>query len=341
MCFLCFLVIFVDENLFNIKFVILFKMSIEIIIEPEYDGVKPKNFLRKKLDVPFFMVVKMISEKRISLNGKKIKKDSVLKKGDVLKVWPHDIKLREETKNHRNKKDLGLDVIFENDDFIVFNKLPDVVVQGAQHNDMSLSLHLAYYQDKIGENLDFEFFHVHRLDKDTSGCLVVAKNKVALRELNEVFRKKDIVKKYLCLCVGEFDSVSGKVDVIMRRCEQGVREKMRIVADKKPGDKRSISLYKVVDEFEFRNEVFSLVEVEIKTGVTHQIRVHMKSLGHPIFGDNMYGVAAVNSEFEKKLSRQFLHASHLEFDYKGKHFSFDAPLSSDLDSFLRYIKNGD
>ena len=316
-------------------------MSIEIVVGPEYDGVKPKNFLRKKVDVPFFMVVKMISEKRVTLNGKKIKKETVMREGDVLKIWPHDIKLREEVKNHKDKKDLKIPVIFENDDFIVFNKLPGVVVQGAQHNELSLGLHLAYYQDKVGDRSDFEFFHAHRLDKDTSGCLVVAKSQVALRDLNEVFRNKDIVKKYLCLCVGGFESDSGKVEAIMRRNEQGVREKMSIVADKRPGDKRSLSFYKVLDEIEFEDEVFSLVEVEIRTGVTHQIRVHMKSLGHPIVGDSMYGVSVVNSNFEERLNRQFLHASHLEFDYKGKHFSFDAPLAKDLDDFLKFLKDGE
>ena len=315
-------------------------MSIEIEIGPEYDGVKPKNFLNKKLDVPFYRVVKMIKEKRITINGKKIKKDTVMREGDVIKVWLADVKLREETKNHKDKKDLGLDVIFENDDFIVFNKLPGVVVQGAQHNDMSLSLHLAYYQDKIGSESDFEFFHVHRLDKDTSGCLVVAKSKVALRDLNEVFRKKNIVKKYLCLCVGEFDEKSGKVEAIMRRNEQGVSEKMSIVSEKKQGDKNSLSFYKVVDEIEFEDEIYSLVEVEIKTGVTHQIRVHMKSLGHPIVCDSMYGNSFVNRLFAEKLGRQFLHAKFLEFDYKENKFSFEAPLTKDLDDFLKFLKNG-
>lgn len=313
-------------------------MSIEIKVTKEYDGVKPKNFLKKKIDVPFFKVVNLISDKRITLNGKKIKQDDVLHEGDVIKIWPHDISLRDVKKYHENMEDLGIDVIYENADFIVFNKLPGIVVQGAQHDNKSISLHLAWHKNKIGDLSDFEYFHAHRIDKDTSGLLVVAKTAVSIRDLNEIFRERGVVKKYICLCVGEFDKKEGEIDVFLKRTEEGVREKVKVCKTKEGDAKKSLSYYKVVGEFEYKDEILSLVEVEIKTGITHQIRVHMKYLGHPIVGDKMYGNSSVNRLFEGKLDRHFLHASHLEFEYNGEKYVFDAPLTKDLENFMKNLR---
>ena len=286
-------------------------MPYEIIITKEFDGVKPKNFLKKTLDIPFFKVIDFIRDKRITLNGKKIKKDDVLRTGAVIKVWKDDIKLREVKKEFREMKDLNIPIVFESDDFMVLNKPSGVIVQGAQDNSTSLSLHLAWYKNQINDKSDFEYFHVHRLDKETSGALVVAKNGQTLRELNRVFRDRGVAKKYICLCSGEFEEKRGKVEVFLERTPQEVREKVKVVKKKTLKAKRSLSFYKVIKEFEYKDEVFSLVEVEIKTGVTHQIRVHMKHLGHPIVGDKMYGNSAINRKFEGKLDRQFLHASFI------------------------------
>jgi len=312
-------------------------MSFEIIITKEYDGVKPKNFLKKKIDLPYFKLPGLLKDKRITINGKKIHEDTVLKEGDVIKVWPNDINPVEQKKYQIDSKDLEIPIIFENDDFIIFNKPSGVVVQGAQDHDTSLSLHLAHYKQKIGDKSDFEYFHAHRLDKETSGILVVAKNIQTLRDLNQIFREKTIVKKYLALVLGHFEEKSGKVEVFMKRNEQGVKEKMSICSTKEQTAERSLSYYKVLTEYEHNKEDFSLVEIEIKTGITHQIRVHMKSLKHPVLGDKMYGNSSVNREYEQVLNRQFLHAKHLEFEYKGKSYKFDAELTEDLKSVLEIL----
>jgi len=272
------------------------------------------------------------------LNGKKIKQESVLREGDIIKIWKDEIKLREVKKEFSEKKDLEIPIIFENDDLIAFNKLEGVVVQGAQHNDKSLSLHLAFYKDKINDGCDFEYFHVHRLDKDTSGVLVVAKTRQTLRDLNQIFREREVVKKYTALCVGEFEEKEGKVEVFLERTPEEVREKMRVVSTKTADSKKSLSFYKVLEEIEFEGQTFSLVEVEIKTGVTHQIRAHMKHLGYPIVGDKMYGNSAINREFEDLLTRQFLHATSLKFNYNGEDFDFKAPLTFDLVRCLELMK---
>lgn len=313
-------------------------MSFEIVITKEYDGVKPKSFLKKRVDTPYFKIPRLLKEKRITLNGKKIKEDTVLREGDIIKVWASDINPVEVKKYHLDSKDLEIPIIFENEDFIVFNKSSGIIVQGAQDNETSLSLHLAHYKQSIGDKSDFEYFHAHRLDKETSGILVVAKNRQTLRDLNQIFREKSIIKKYVCLCLGHFEKKEGQVEVFLRKNEIGVKEKMAICSAKEKDAERSLSIYKVLKEYEHRKEDFSLVEVEIKTGITHQIRVHMKSLGHPVLGDKLYGNSTVNREYENIINRQFLHAQFLEFEYKGKKYSFDAELTNDLKAMLEVLE---
>lgn len=313
-------------------------MTFEIKITEEYNNVRPKNFLKKKLDLPFFMVQNYIKEKRITLNGKKIKEDSIMKTGDVIKIWKDDVKFREVKKYQAESKNLEMDLIFENSDFLVLNKLPEVVVQGAQDNEKSLSLHLAHLKKENKDESDFEYFHVHRLDKDTSGVLVCAKTKVSIRDFNALFRGRDVVKKYVCLCVGIPEKKEGKIDVFMKRNPQGSRQKMSICSSKDNDTKKSLSFYRVLEEFNYDSDLFSLVEVEIKTGITHQIRVHMKNLRCPILGDKMYGNSVLNSKYEDRVSRQLLHAKSLEFEYKAKKYKFEAEMTEDFANFLELIR---
>ena len=313
-------------------------MSYEIIVTKEFDGVKPKNYLKKYIDLPYFQLFKFLKEKRITLNGKKIKDDSILREGDVIKVWLDSIKLRNSPIQVREKENLNIPILFENENLMILNKLPGVVVQGAQDNELSLSKHLAYLKQKNNDVGEFEYFHAHRIDKDTSGCLVVGKTRTALRELNEIFASRDVKKVYLCLCKGSFIETQGEIEVYLKRNEQGVNEKVSVFKNEVIGSKRTFSKYKVLEEIDFDNEIFSLVEVEIETGFMHQIRVHMKYLGHPIIGDKMYGNSYVNNLFSNKLNRQFLHAESVEFDFNGETISVKASLTKDLDFFLNYLK---
>ncbi len=313
-------------------------MSFEIKITKDYDGVKPKSFLKKKLDVSYFKIPRLIKDKRITINGKKIKDDTILRTGDVIKIWPNDIELREVKKNFKEERDLGMEIIFEDEDILVLNKLPGIIVQGAQDHSTSLSLHLAYLQNKSKFNSDFEYFHVHRLDKDTSGVLVIGKNRKTIRDLNELFRSREVEKKYLALVVGKLENKRGRIEVDLIRNPEGSREKMRVAKKNELGGRRSISIYNVLEEFENNGNLFSLVEVEIKTGVTHQIRVHMKYLGVPILGDKMYGNSLINEEYSKIIDRQFLHARELRFNYNGMDYDFKADLVEDLEKCLNFLR---
>ncbi len=315
-------------------------MTFEITITKEYEGVSPKGYIKKMVDVPFTRVHKLIKEKRLTINNKKIKGEVKLKTGDVLKCWLDNIELRSanQTLNlneNQEEKNLGIDTIFEDSNMLILNKQAGVVVQGAQDNDTSLSLHLQYLKNKKKDMSEFNYFHVHRLDKDTSGVLVCAKNQIALRGLNKVFADRKITKKYLALCDGQFEKAEGTIEVLMERNEQGMKEKMKIVTQ---GGKKSISHYKVIDEYEFKEETVTMVEITIETGLTHQIRVHLKSIGHPIIGDKMYGNNYINKVFENSLKRQFLHAQTLEFEFEGTEHKFVAPLTADLKSLCNKLK---
>lgn len=314
-------------------------MTFEIKITKEYAGTSPKGFLKKKIDASYNKIFKMIKDKRLTLNGKKIKADDKLKQGDIIKCWLDDIKPRNDgTKENyvaKEKENLNINTIYEDEDLLILNKEAGIIVQGAQDNKTSLSLHLEYLKNKNKDFSETQYFHIHRLDKDTSGVLVCGKNKIAIRELNEIFAKRKIIKKYICLCDGQFEKSEGTIEVNLDRNEQGIKEKMFV--SKKTG-KKSISNYKVLGEYDFKDETVSMVEVEIKTGLTHQIRVHMKYLGHPIIGDKMYGNNYINQIFEKSLNRQFLHAQSLEFEYKKTKHKFVAPLTKDLNNLTKKLK---
>lgn len=310
----------------------------EIVISSEFEGISPKGFLKKNLNVPYSSIVKLIQEKRITINGKKIKKEQLLRKGDLIKVWKNDLDFIERKKEFVSYKDLGIELIYENDDFLVLNKPSGIVVQGAQEREISISMHLAYLKYKNNDNSDFEYFHAHRLDKDTSGLVVVGKNPSSLRQLNLMFRSREVIKKYLCLCNGFFDKKSGKVEIFMKRNEIDLKEKALICKENEDGARKTLSYYKVLEELEYKNEEFSLVEVEIKTGFTHQIRAHMKYLGHPILMDKIYGNLSINEIFKDELERQFLHSSYLAFKFKEKDYEFSVDLMDDLKVFLSGFK---
>lgn len=238
-------------------------------------------------------------------------------------------------------KDLKMKTLFENEDFLALNKNSGVVVQGAQDNEESLSYHLAFLKQTAKQKMQERYFHVHRLDKETSGVLIIAKNSIALRELNALFREGEVVKKYVCLCVGRFEKKEGTIELRLERTEEGSRQKVRV---SQQHGKKTRSAYKVLKEYEYEHENFSLVEVRLFSGFTHQIRVHMAHLRHPIVGDSMYGKHFINEQFKKDdkgrelLTRQFLHAKSISFPYKGKEYTIEADLSEDLKKTLNQVK---
>lgn len=306
----------------------------EIIITNEFGGVKPKNFLKKTLDVNYNQLIKAIKNKRISLNGKKIKKDSILQEGDVVAVWDSSIKQR----NQNSKsvisnldievKDLGIKTIFSHNDFLILNKTAGVVVQGAYDNSESLSKHLRYLEST---NPAFEkLHHAHRLDKDTTGCLLIGNKTQNIRELNSLFQKGNITKVYTAICCGSFQKKESEIVLNLARNEEGKLPKV-IVSN---SGKETKLKYKVVNEILIDNEMLSIVEIQLITGFMHQIRVTMQYLNHPILGDTMYCNNRLNEKFSSEISRQLLHSSRIEFNWRGKDIKVEAELPEDFKQFL-------
>ena len=233
----------------------------------------------------------------ITVNGKKIKSSYKLEEEDKIEIIIPKIQEME-----LKPENISINIIYEDKDIAVINKQPGLVVHPAHgHFSGTLVNAIMYHiKDLSGINGELRPGIVHRLDKDTSGLLIIAKNDKAHTELTKMFQNKEIKKTYIAILKGKLNKKNGKIVTQIGR-DNNDRKKMRVIEDKIKG-KLAITNYEVI----LQNDLFSLVEVKIETGRTHQIRVHMKYLGYPILGDSTYG----RPDSEK---RQMLHAYKLSF----------------------------
>lgn len=229
-----------------------------------------------------------------------------------------------------------LDVLYEDADMIAVNKPAGMVThptdRGAHVSGTLVNALLAHCKDLSGIGGDKRPGIVHRLDKDTSGILVAAKNDAAHHELARQFQEREVEKKYIALLAGRLTPKEGSIEAPLLKTH-GPKD-MRVSARK--GAKYALTHYKVL---EYVGD-FSLTEVRIVTGRTHQIRVHFAAIGHPVCGDAMYGDLAVNAALrEKGLERQFLHSAYLKLHHPTtqKPMTFEAPLPKDLADVLKKI----
>lgn len=230
-------------------------------------------------------------------------------------------------------EDLPLSIVYEDDDLVVVNKPAGMVVHvGAGVRSGTLVNALLHHIGKLsatgGEHRPGI---VHRLDKMTSGLLVVAKNDFAHRKLADQFKGREVHKTYSVLVHGRVASETGKIE---RDVGRDPRHRTRMKAGG-IGARQALTAYRVVQRFPH----FTLLEAEPRTGRTHQIRVHFASIGHPVVGDTLYGAPGkimVGGQPQKTLERNFLHAAKLEFRHprSGEVIRLEAPLPEDLKSFL-------
>ncbi len=229
-------------------------------------------------------------------------------------------------------------IIYEDEDLLVVDKPAGIVVfKEGKHNlqqefliDILLERHP--YLQKVGSFPRWGI--VHRLDKETSGILLVAKNNEALFFLQKQFQEKKIEKKYLALVFGRLKRKEGIIKTLIGRSPQN-RKKQKVFLPYEPGaegKREAISYYKVLKNF----KNYDLVEVKIKTGRRHQIRVHLAYLGHPIVGDKLYSFK--NQNKKARLNRQFLHAAYLKIlTPKRKEKEFFSELPLELKNFLEKL----
>jgi len=233
----------------------------------------------------------------------------------------------------------GFTTIFENEDFVAINKEPGMLTIPDRHDDTQLSLY------KILNHKYGKIFIVHRLDRDTSGVILFAKNEATHKYLSQLFEQRNIQKKYLGIVRGSMPEASGLINEPI--AEHPVKKGMMVINKK---GKPSLTNYQVLDDY----GIYSLVNFEIQSGRTHQIRLHSKTLGHPIICDEMYGDGkpVFLSSFKKKyklsqdeleerpiISRLGLHSYSLHFkDEKRNDFFIEAPLSKDMKALLQQLK---
>lgn len=216
-------------------------------------------------------------------------------------------------------------ILFEDDNSIVINKPAGISMHGINTEDRSVTI-ASLFKEKLAKNDPIRGGVVHRLDKNTSGVVVLAKNSKQLAFLQSQFANREVGKKYLALVWGHMKLPHARLELPIKRSTKSPA-KMAIDAT----GKMAVSEYKVIEEY----KDYSLLELAIFTGRTHQIRVQLSHLGHPVVGDLMYG----NKRAPEGLKRQFLHAESLtlKLNQNEPQRVFEAPLAKDLNEFLDKI----
>jgi 23S rRNA pseudouridine1911/1915/1917 synthase len=322
-------------------------------LEPE-DGVRSLTvpaeakemridaYLAKALpDISRARVQLLIERGQVSLNGAPAKGKTKLRGGEAIEIegepTPEPLKATAE--------DIPLTVVYEDDDLAVIDKEAGMTVHAgagsAEHNRGTLVNALLFHFGKGLANTDDPVRPgiVHRLDKETSGLLVVAKNDVTHRKLAEMFATRKLRKVYLTLVHGTVANDSGKIDLPIAR---DLNRRMRMTTRRADG-RHALTHYRVLERMTTPYGRFTLVEVRIETGRTHQIRVHMQALGHPVVGDSMYGAPHVlkgadGQELEPE--RNFLHAAELDFEHPGTGAEMEmrAEMPAELVGFLEKLR---
>ncbi len=299
-------------------------------------GQRLDVFLSRKLeDFSRAWLQKLIDEGSVKVGRKKVSKSYKLKKGENIFInieLPPEISLEPEKKPGDK-----VGIVFENDDFIIINKPAGLVVHPSSSTPSgTLANWLIYKYPKI-KNVGESKIRpgiVHRLDKDTSGLMVIALNNRSFQWLKKRFKDREVDKKYLALVVGRIEKDEGEISwPISRSKGDPIKQRAYKTKNKVPKGARSAkTFWRVIKRF----PNFTYLEVVPKTGRKHQIRVHLKTLGYPVAWDKKYG--GEKSKKPKHLGRVFLHASSLSFKSpKGDKFSFNVNLSDDLANTLNNL----
>lgn len=299
------------------------KETITVQANENDKGKRIDSFLNEVIeDATRSYIQKIIDGGYVEITGKKTTKSGNKLKGTETIV----VNLSEDETLDLIPEDIPLEIIYEDSDIVVINKAPNMVVHPAHgnYNGTLVNALLYHIKDLSTINGVIRPGIVHRLDKDTSGVIVVAKHDEAHTTLSDMFKEKTLEKTYVCIAKGIFKDKSGRIETLIGRDPRD-RKKMAVVTE---NGKIAISNYEVLDE----SKNYSLVKVRIETGRTHQIRVHMKSLNHPILGDATYGNSTDG------IDRQMLHAYRLKFTHpiSKKEMVVTAPIPEDFKRALKF-----
>ena len=322
------------------------KKNISFIVVENENNLRVDILINKReISISRTRIKNFILKKKLKLNDKIIKSPSKkVNTGDKIELQipkPEDVSLK--------PYDYKLEIVYEDDDILVINKPAGIIMHpGAGNYDKTIVNALMHYDKNslstIGDELRPGI--VHRIDKNTSGLVVVAKNDFTHNNLSKQFRDHTISRVYQLLIWGKLRPSSGKIDTFIVRSSKN-RQLMEVSNSK---GKRAITNYKTLEIFENnKSPTLSLVECKLETGRTHQIRVHMNHLGNSIVGDDKYKkrykkIKNIAPSLEKKLvslKRQFLHAKNLGFFHpsKNKRLIFSSILPQELEIILKMLRN--
>jgi 23S rRNA pseudouridine955/2504/2580 synthase len=311
-------------------------------VDEESAGQRLDNFLIRRLKgVPKTHVYRIIRSGEVRVNKGRAAADTRVAAGDLVRLPPMRVSQIAEQKLDAPARDFP--VLFEDEYLIAIDKPSGVAVHGGSGVSFGVieQLRQARPQARLLEL-------VHRLDRETSGILLIAKKRSALLKLQDQFRERQTGKTYLALVVGAWPAGKKVIDLCLHKYLQANGERrVKVVGKDDPDGRRSITLVKVAKRISHplpggdrRGEGgFTLLEATIKTGRTHQIRVHLASAGHPIAGDDKYGDFELNRELHKQgLKRMFLHAWRLQFDHPatGERMELIAALPPELQNFAEH-----
>ncbi len=296
----------------------------QLIVENNDEIDRIDKYLAKKVHLSRSQIQDLIDKGYIKVNGVTVKSSYKVKPGDIINVIippPEDTDII--------PKDIPIQIIYEDNDLLVVNKPRGMVVHPAHghYQDTLVNALLYKVKDLSGIGGELRPGIVHRLDKDTTGLLVVAKNDFSHQKLSEQLKNRTLKRVYWALCEGEIPWDEKRVELPMAR-HPVYRKKMAIVY----GGKISITNFKVLERF----KGYTLVSASLETGRTHQVRLHLFHLGFPIVGDEIYG--RIDKRFGIK--GQLLHAKEISFIHPrtSERMSFSTPLPSDFERVLSLLR---
>lgn len=293
-------------------------------VEDVVEGTKLREYLKREMGISTRLIRSASIQKRIFINNEVVKMNRVIKNGEIIKI---DLE-KEESQNIAPEK-IDIDIVYEDEDILVVNKKPFMVVHPTKtYQSGTLANGVINYFMESNQNCIVRL--VSRLDMNTSGLIIIAKNQFSHGMLSKAMSENKVEKRYLAIVHGIFKEKQGTIDKPIYRTE-GIENGTRRVVDER--GQRSITHYKVVEEFSDS----SLVECKLETGRTHQIRVHLSYLGHPIYGDVLYGDGDNEGDL---IERQALHAYGLDFKSPRteKELSLRADLPDDMKGLIDKLK---
>ena len=299
-------------------------------------GQRLDRFLAKAVPLlPASLAQKYVRIKRVKVNGARAQRDLRLSEGDLVECWINDefFDAPDENNVYLTIASPKVNIVYEDENIVLLDKPSGQLCHaGDGETGVTLIDHLLAYlyqkrEWRPREENAFTPALCNRIDRNTSGLVIAAKNAEALRILNDKIKGREIAKRYLCVCLGRPEPPKGRIECILRKDER--ENKMRVYHHAVPDGRSAVTLYETL----LTRDGLSLVEVELLTGRTHQIRASFADMGHPLLGDGKYGVGAANRKYGE--TAQLLCSYRLRFDFptdagileylKGREFAVDMP----------------